>query len=179
MSSEYQQTQTFCHSDPLIEAVYCRTPFEIKRRSELMQFPYRVAVKFRLMYLRQQLEDWADWMMNPQAWLCNIPYGNVKIIVDEMRVLRNSLIVKEEKERITDEEIEIAKQYPITKLITFVGGKCKCPFHDDKSPSMFHGTRNNIAHCPVCAKGYGPIKLLVERDKMTFFKAVKYLCSIS
>jgi hypothetical protein len=73
---------------------------------------------------------------------------------------------------ITDEMIERAREYPVENLVEFVRGKAKAWCHDDRNPSMFHGTRNNIVVCPVCDKKFGPIDVLVTRDGMTFRDAV-------
>lgn len=77
---------------------------------------------------------------------------------------------------ITDAMIEAARAVPVNTLVDFGrGGKVKAWCHDDRNPSMYHGTRSNRAVCPVCDKKFGPIDVLVERDGMSFAEAVRYL----
>lgn len=76
---------------------------------------------------------------------------------------------------ITDEMIARAKSFPVDKLIDFTRGKCHAFCHEDKNPSMFHGTRLNLAVCPVCDKKFDPIAILMQRDGMSFIAAVKEL----
>ena len=77
---------------------------------------------------------------------------------------------------ITDEMIERARDVPIESLIEFVKGKALAWCHDDHSPSLSHHRKANRATCFPCGKSFNPIDVLIERDKMTFIEAVKYLC---
>lgn len=76
---------------------------------------------------------------------------------------------------ITDEQIAIAKEYPIDQLIEFRNGKSTAWCHDDKTPSLNHHRQANRAHCFPCGKSYNPIDVLMERDGMTFIDAVRAL----
>lgn len=76
---------------------------------------------------------------------------------------------------ITDEMIATARAYPVDKLVVFHRGKCNAWCHDDRHPSMYHGTRINAACCPVCNKSFDPIAVLMTRDGMSFINAVKEL----
>ena len=76
---------------------------------------------------------------------------------------------------ITDEQIAIAKEYPIDRLIEFTRGKAKAWCHDDKTPSLHHHRQANRAHCFPCRKSYNPIDVLMERDGMAFIDAVRAL----
>lgn len=81
------------------------------------------------------------------------------------------------KGNITDEMLEIAKQYPIDKLIEFQGGKALCFNHQEKTPSMT--IFKNKAHCHgACGRSWSVIDVCMERDDMTFVEAVKYLNSL-
>ena len=80
------------------------------------------------------------------------------------------------KGAITDEMLEIAKQYPIDKLIEFQGGKALCFNHEEKTPSMT--IFKNKAHCHgACGRSWSTIDVLIERDNFKFVDAVKYLCN--
>ena len=90
----------------------------------------------------------------------------------ELRAIKNVTI---HKPGITDEMIERARNYPVEKLIEFKHGKAIAFCHEDKNPSMFHGTRTNTAQCPVCAKSFDAIAILTDRDGMSFKEAVTTL----
>lgn len=78
------------------------------------------------------------------------------------------------KGAITDEMLEIAKQYPIDKLIEFQGGKALCFNHEEKTPSMT--IFKNKAHCHgACGRSWSTIDVLMERDGLSFISAVKAL----
>jgi hypothetical protein len=155
------------------------TLYTIRKTAEKFDIPFRAAVKMRMRYLHGHLED----NCAPSCEECEPLFGlypcsdDLHIIL-ELKHLRQSLIEKPHTNGVTDEQIEQANLYPIDRLIEFKHGKTHCPFHDDKSPSMFHATRKNIACCPVCDAGWGPIRLTMDRDGMTFIQAVKHLCSL-
>lgn len=76
---------------------------------------------------------------------------------------------------ITDADIEQARAYPVDQLIKFTRGKATAFCHADKNPSMFHGSRLNVACCPVCDKTFNPVDVLMQRDGFSFIDAVKHL----
>jgi len=96
-------------------------------------------------------------------------------ISKEQKILQDWLAKSKEKPVITDEDIEAARAYPIDQLIEFNRGKIACPFHEDKNPSAYHGTRSNRLVCPVCAKTWSALDVLMLRDGYGFIDAVKQL----
>ncbi|GAB0174705.1 MAG: DNA primase [Candidatus Altimarinota bacterium] len=56
-----------------------------------------------------------------------------------------------------------------------VNYKALCPFHNEKSPSFIISPQKNIAHCFSCGKGGGPIKFLMEMEKIEFREAIQVL----
>lgn len=56
-----------------------------------------------------------------------------------------------------------------------VNYKALCPFHSEKSPSFIISPGKNIAHCFSCGKGGGPIKFLMEIEKIEFREAIQIL----
>ena len=76
---------------------------------------------------------------------------------------------------ITDEMIETAREYPITKLLDFHKGRCEAFCHESDSFSMSYNRKVNKAHCFVCNKSFNPVDVLMERDGMSFIDAVKQL----
>lgn len=94
----------------------------------------------------------------------------------EQRRLKEWFDRVNDKQAITDDDIAMARAYPIDKLIDFGrGGKVTCPFHEDRNPSAYHGTRANRLVCPVCNETWSAIDVLIKRDGMNFVDAVKHL----
>lgn len=76
---------------------------------------------------------------------------------------------------ITSDMIERARQYPIESLIEFTRGTAIAFCHNDKRPSLSWDKQHNRAHCFPCGKSYNPIDVLVKRDNIPFYKAVRML----
>ena len=53
--------------------------------------------------------------------------------------------------------------------------KALCPFHSEKSPSFVISPQKNIAHCFSCGKWGGPLKFLMEIEKIDFREAISIL----
>ncbi len=53
--------------------------------------------------------------------------------------------------------------------------KACCPFHNEKTPSFMVSPTKNIAYCYGCHKGGGPIKFLMEIEKLEFREAMQLL----
>ncbi len=53
--------------------------------------------------------------------------------------------------------------------------KALCPFHSEKSPSFIISPQKNIAHCFSCGKWGGPLKFLMEIEKIEFREAIQVL----
>lgn len=81
---------------------------------------------------------------------------------------------------ITDEMIEIAKEYPIKELWAELvnspirGGMTKCCFHPDKTASMSL-RRHNRYYCFGCDERGSVIDLYMKINKVNFIQAVKAL----
>lgn len=111
----------------------------------------------------------------------NAEYGIQAVIECEERrrkVMAELDVIKRvtlPKMGITDDDIESARRYPVDKLIDFSRGKAKAFCHEDKNPSMFHGTKFNLAICPVCDKKFDSIAILMQRDGVAFKDAVNQL----
>lgn len=50
-----------------------------------------------------------------------------------------------------------------------------CPFHSEKTPSFNVNPRKNFYHCFGCGVGGGPLKFLMEHDRLGFVEAVTEL----
>jgi hypothetical protein len=145
-----------------------------------MSMPYRAAIRFRLRYLQQQIIKWFQWEdTDGQAPMGEL-YRGVDEIFAEVKPLLEALgaapVSPTKDGEITQEMIDQANQYPINRLIEFNSAhKCHCPAHEDKTPSMFHAHRKNLAYCPVCCSGWGPIRYMMDFKDMKFRDAVRFL----
>jgi hypothetical protein len=74
---------------------------------------------------------------------------------------------------VTADMIARAREYPFSELHPFVRNMAKCPFHDDKTPSM--SLKNNRARCWSCGESWDPIGFVMKKDGMTFHQSVRYL----
>jgi DNA primase len=50
-----------------------------------------------------------------------------------------------------------------------------CPFHQEKTPSFTVSADKQMFHCFGCSKGGNVFTFVMERDKMTFVEAVRFL----
>jgi len=76
--------------------------------------------------------------------------------------------------KLTDREIEAAKNHPIGNILEIRRGKMSlCPFHNDKRPSMY--CKNNYAYCFVCGWKGDVIAVFMQLNKVDFVTAVKQL----
>jgi hypothetical protein len=79
--------------------------------------------------------------------------------------------------------VEAARQRPILEVAAGLGlqlnrgGWCRCPFHDDCSPSFHVNAKKGAAFCNVCGKSWDPIALTMELRGVTFAEAVRELAA--
>lgn len=78
------------------------------------------------------------------------------------------------KGRLTQDMIEMAKEYPINQIIE-VNKKnfALCPFHQDTHPSLY--CKNNFYHCFSCGASGSTIDLYMKLHNVDFKQAVKFL----
>jgi hypothetical protein len=81
----------------------------------------------------------------------------------------------ERKGQITDEMIKRAKEHPFQELLEFRRNMARCPFHEDRTPSMYLYAKDNRVHCFSCHRNLDTIGFVAERDGLTFVEAVKCL----
>lgn len=88
----------------------------------------------------------------------------------------NPVPPRENENKITDQDIEIARDYPIIELLPELPkrGFVHCPFHLEKSPSC--KVFPDHIHCFGCGKHLDSIGYLMETQGKTFIDSVKYLC---
>lgn len=76
-------------------------------------------------------------------------------------------------DEISEEEIEIAKQYPFEDLIESKKNFALCPFHDDHHASFY--IKGNFGYCFSCGKSVDTIQFVMETRSVGFKEAVKFL----
>lgn len=67
----------------------------------------------------------------------------------------------------------VSKYVPLKKAGSSF--KACCPFHNEKTPSFIVSPAKNIAYCYACHKGGGPIRFLMEIEKIEFRDALRSL----
>ena len=78
--------------------------------------------------------------------------------------------------RISDDMIQRARDYPLDQLIEFNRArKALCVFHNEKNPSMSLNPKTNRIKCFACGINLDPIGYVMETQKISFIDAVKYL----
>ena len=157
----------------------------IGKTAEIFEVPFREAVYHRIRFVRREMRemgDGIDWLAgfsgkgsDVAVHMARLKLADFCNLAVELRRLSLCLNSVKQSNRISDEDIESAREYPVSLLVPFVRGKATAWCHSDRNPSLFHGTRKNLAVCPVCDKKFGPIDICIERDGMSFSEAVKFL----
>lgn len=157
------------------------------RAAEDMELHKGFAIQARKRYLNSRvngiwqeiydLDGWVDGMCDINS---EFAFQTINLLVAESVVIAKELksiktILRVDKNDITDNMIEIAKSYPVDKLIDFTRGKATAFCHEDRHPTMYHATRNNTANCPACNEVFGSIDILMKRDGLNFVQAVRQL----
>lgn len=70
--------------------------------------------------------------------------------------------------------LDVVNRYIQTKKAG-VNYKALCPFHNEKTPSFVISPAKNITKCFSCGVGGGPIKFLMEIEKIEFREAAAIL----
>lgn len=100
----------------------------------------------------------------------------IKKADDEITYLEGKRIkAAQTDDRITDDDIENAKNVPIDSIIEFTHRKAVAWCHDDTNPSLMHLTRINKARCYPCQKYFSSIDAYMHIHGLGFIDAVKAL----
>jgi hypothetical protein len=100
----------------------------------------------------------------------------IKTLVAKIAKLQTEiyLLKKPTSNRITDDDIRRAREYPFEELYEFRHGMALCPFHDDHSPSF--SLHNNKATCfGACGRTWDTIAFLMDYQGLSFVDAVRRL----
>ena len=159
---------------------------DLLRKAEEMEVEPKYAITCRKRYLAGEI---FTREMNIQAFEVEsgdadldylrelLAIEDVKAIAEMKREIKrlNRALTNLDSRQITDEQIAIARAYPIDQLITFQRGAALAWCHDDKRPSLTHDRKRNRAKCWPCDKSFDSIAVLMDRDGMSFVDAVRAL----
>lgn len=165
------------------------TIIEITRKAEAMDLPETSALLARGRFLKKEtirlagiVDDYANYTGTPEneavarelAWLASDDF--MKVARERVAISRKINGVVNES-RLTDSMIEVARSYPIERVVSFHRGLAPCFAHEDKKPSMSHWKGGNKASCFVCNKRWSAIDVVMQRDGRSFPDAVRFLCN--
>ena len=74
---------------------------------------------------------------------------------------------------ITEEDIQRARDYPLSRLVEIKNNMAKCLWHEDKNPSM--NCKNNFVYCYGCGASGDTITVIMKLRGLEFKEAVKAL----
>jgi len=94
---------------------------------------------------------------------------------EEMNFLKSNIIKAKIPSKITEDDIEQARNYPVDKLIDFKNGAATAWCHEDKNPSLARLTRINKVKCYPCDKTFDSIDIAMHQYGCDFITAVKTL----
>ena len=124
----------------------------------------RVA-EFKALYLQHNEID-------PYFWWWIDAAKDRRILVD----YANRYKIRPEGTGITPAMILAAKAYPIDSLFELSHGRTFCFSHHSKHHDLSFHAPTNTVHCfGSCNKSFDSIGVLMERDRMTFSAAVRFL----
>lgn len=151
-------------------------PEQVEFMANVMGIDKKEAFRCRWRYLKDDLDTLEASPSHPITDLW------IQKIKDEMADIEKRAVMKKPRElvenpnKITDEMVYQAKKVPVTSLVDFKHGKALAWCHEDKRPSLYYGSRLNLAVCPVCDKKFDSIGVLMHRDGYSFKEAVRHLC---
>jgi len=157
----------------------------IRLEAEMMDVDLKWAFERRKLFL----EDIISCVKNQRQELISFVAGSSPLVRGVIKKYINSskkIIEKCEKEicrlkpvknknGITDEMIQRAKQFSISELLTtpIRGNVTSCIGHEDKNPSM--NIKNNWAYCYACGFSGDSISVYMHLNDVDFKTAVKNL----
>lgn len=83
------------------------------------------------------------------------------------------------KEQILNADLKGIIEHEGIELKRSSGGAyvCRCPFHEEKTPSFNVSTARNLWHCFGCGEGGDAISFIRKLKGMTYYEAVEYLAA--
>lgn len=127
--------------------------------------------------INNQVQDFIEEIPNKHNIKVNSLIERLRLAgitgADTTRLMSEYRVLTGKEERVTGEDIAKAKEYPITNLIESRRNMAKCPFHPDKTASLY--LKNNFFHCFGCDKSGDVIDFVMETEGMSFKEAIRRL----
>lgn len=122
--------------------------------------------------LQEKLEVSELWFMEVVKEI----FGYEKHIKSLNRFLNEYNALISNKKKITQIDIEKAKEYPINEMIEFKNGFAKCINHEEKHGSLKYYPETNTAYCfGACKQSFDAIDCAKILYGLNFINAVKKL----
>jgi len=84
--------------------------------------------------------------------------------------------VHAERKTYSNDVVTNARAYPITNLMEFKKNTARCPFHNEKTPSLHYYPKTNTCYCfGGCGKSYDAIDIYSKLNGVKFREAVEQL----
>ena len=103
---------------------------------------------------------------------------NANVIINPiLSIYKKTLeqIVFKNKPKSKTLNVEKAKQFPITSLLTFNRRLAKCIFHNEKNASLYYYPETNTCYCFSCNTSADSIDIYKKLNNCSFVEAVKAL----
>jgi len=94
---------------------------------------------------------------------------------DQLKLSLHIDRVKDTKGGVTAEQIQRAREYPITNLLPIKNSFTKCIYHQEKTPSMKYYPKTNTVYCFGCGATADSIHVYRFLHNADFVTAVKQL----
>ncbi len=96
----------------------------------------------------------------------------LKRLLFEYRNIKNP---EQNSSGISEEDIEMAKEYPFEELIESKKKFAICPYHNDHHASFY--IKGNFGYCFSCGKSVDTIQFVMDTKNISFKEAVHFLTS--
>ena len=161
----------------------CKTilPKELKRLRSILKIYFDIIEEVK----ENEVDDFKRWyycelvkysMPKNEYELYEKLFKIRKIYIERLKIKKSGL---PEPEKL---DIDRAKNIPIESLYSFDKIKngrkyitVSCPFHEDKSPSMYIYKESNRYHCFSCGENGDSIDFIMKMYNKNFIESVKYL----
>lgn len=142
-------------------------------------------VKSEIERQKKIVDGWVKVLKNAYRrkephWFYKVLANDYYKSIQKLKKIRNRLYFLNkprngnDNNRITDEDIARAKEYPIENLVEVnSAGFAKCINHNDEHPSMY--CKGNFAYCFSCGYTADPIKLAMDINGWSFIETVRRL----
>lgn len=149
-------------------------PSDTARAAHDMGISIEAAFAMRIRYLLDEIDAWLE--IGDE-----VPQFYAEKCMDEIIAIKSYMTKPRHNyrdDRITDSQIEIARNADIRPLIGFDRqGKATAPCHEDKRPSLVFLSRTGKAWCPVCDRKFNAVDWLMATEGLSFPDAVRRLAA--